>query len=80
MSASWASPGPLTTQPITATWIGSFSASSASWAAAAHLDHVNLGSATRGARNEVEALALPQPQIFEQLAPCFCLFDRIGRQ
>ena len=35
MSASRASPGPLTTQPITATWMGRLSFSSASWASLA---------------------------------------------
>ena len=34
-SASRASPGPLTTQPMTATWMGRFRSSSASWAALA---------------------------------------------
>ena len=59
-SASRASPGPFTTQPMTATWIGMFMPSSAVWALLGHLDHVDLGPAARRAGDEVEALALAQ--------------------
>ena len=80
MSAPRASPGPLTTQPMTATWIGSFRSSSASWAALATADHVDLGPAARRAGDEVEALALAQPQRLEELAPGLGLLDRVGGQ
>ena len=45
-----------------------------------HGDHVDLGPATRGAGDEVEALALAQPERLEQLAPRFRFFDGVGRE
>ena len=67
-SASRASPGPLTTQPMTATWIGRLRSSSAVLGRLGHGDHVDLGPPARRAGDEVEALALAQAEGLEQLA------------
>ena len=77
-SASRASPGPFTTQPMTATWMGMSSSLSASCAALATCDHVDLGPPARRAGDEVEALALAQTEGLEQLAAGARLLDRIG--
>ena len=77
-SASRASPGPFTTQPMTATWIGMLQAVERGLRLAGHLDDVDLGPAARRAGDEVEALALAQPERLEQLAPGPRLLDRIG--
>ena len=63
---------------MTATWMGSLRDSRASCAGSGHADHVDLGPAARRAGDEVEALALPQPHGFEQLAPGPGLLDRVG--
>ena len=76
-SASRASPGPLTTQPITATCSGMLRSSSAAIASFGDLDDVDLGAPAARARDEVEALALAQPERLEQRAPGARLLDRI---
>ena len=43
-----------------------------------HPDHVDLGPAARRAGDEVEALALAQPERLEQLPPGARLFHRVG--
>jgi hypothetical protein len=45
-----------------------------------HGDDVDLGPAAGRARDEVEALALAQPQRFQELAPGAGLLDRVRRQ
>jgi hypothetical protein len=65
-SASRASPGPFTTQPITATWIGSLHALQGGLGVVGDLDHIDLGPSARWAGDEVEALALAQPHGLEQ--------------
>ena len=77
-SASRASPGPLTTQPITATCSGMLRSSSAAMRVVRDLDHVDLGAPAARARDEVEALALAQAERLEQRATGARLLDRIG--
>ena len=77
-SASRASPGPLTTQPITATCSGISRSPNASCASLGDLDHVDLGPAARRAGDEVDVLALAQAHRLEQLATGARLLDRIG--
>ena len=43
------------------------------------LDHVDLGAPARRARDEIEALALAQPERLEQRAPGLRFFDRDRR-
>src|ERR1019366_4597610 len=45
-----------------------------------HRDHVHLGPAAGGTRNEVHPLALTQAERFQQLATGPGLFDRVGRE
>ena len=77
-SASRASPGPLTTQPMTATWSGILRSPNAAWRRLGDVDHVDLGPAAARAGDQVEVLALAQAQRLEQLAPGPRLLDRVG--
>jgi len=64
---------------MTATCSGSFRSPKAS-SPVRHVDHVDLGPAARRAGDEVDVLALAQPQRLEQLTSGAGLLDRISRQ
>jgi len=67
-SASRASPGPFTTHPMTATWMGSWRDSRASWAARATPITSIFGPTARRAGDEVDGLALTKAHSLEKLA------------
>ena len=72
-----ASPGPLTTQPMTATWIGRLRSARAASASVATLDDVDLGPAAGRAGDEVDALRSRSPSASRSCRPA-CLLDRVG--
>ena len=78
MSASRASPGPLTTHPITATCSGDLAVAERLHRPVGDVDHVDLGAPARRAGDQVDVLAFPQTQRLEQLAAGASLFHRVG--
>ena len=75
-----ASPGPLTSQPITAICIGGRSIFSiACLDLFGEREHVELGAAARRARHEVERVLADAERLKDLLAELH-LFDRVGRE
>ena len=79
-SASRASPGPLTTQPITADLERDLPIAERLHRPVGHVDHVDLGPTATRAGDEVDVLALAQTERFEQLPAGTGLLHRIGGQ